>query len=368
MPAASPPADSAFKHWFNEARYHGIADLLGSASRGFNRRRFLAVTLTGLDECSLMERLRRTAMAYQASLPGAYRDKLEVLRGVAPRMGHAFVVISIGDFVAREGLDDAVHSLEALREITRHGSSEFAVRPFLQRDLKGTLAIMDRWAHEEDEHVRRLASEGSRPRLPWGLRLTELVKDPGPTAPILEALKRDSSLYVRKSVANHMNDITKDHPEAVMDRVEGWDRSNAGTAWIVRHALRTLVKRGDGRALAIMGVEPKAAVSVETFLVKPLRVRLGGRLELLAEIRSRSRKEQALIVDYVIHYVKASGEPFPKVFKWKATKLKPGETICLSKSQEIRDFSIRRHHAGRHKVELQVNGARLASGEFFLLR
>src|SRR5690606_24232423 len=138
------------------------------------------------------------------------------------------------DFVARYGRDDPEYTLEALRFFTRFGSSEFGVRPFLRRDLEGTLAVMERWARDDEEHVRRLASEGSRPRLPWGLRLTELVRDPRPTGRILETLKRDPALYVRKSVANHLNDIAKDHPDAVIDRVKAWDRSHVGTAWIVR--------------------------------------------------------------------------------------------------------------------------------------
>ncbi|MBP7140359.1 MAG: DNA alkylation repair protein [Opitutaceae bacterium] len=368
MPAESPPPGSAFKHWFDEARYRRIAEQLAEMSPGFDRRRFLALTLAGLAERSLMERLRQTALAYDATLPGSFRDKLDVLRAFAPKVDHAFVAISIGDFVAREGLADAKHSLDALREITRYGSSEFAVRPFLQRDLAGTLAIMETWAHDSDEHVRRLASEGSRPRLPWGLRLTELVKDPRPTSPILETLRCDPSLYVRKSVANHLNDITKDHPETVMDRVDGWDRSIPETAWIVRHALRTLVKHGDPRALALMGVRTDAKVKVARFSVGPRRVKLGGRIKLLAEIVSRSRRPQKVIVDYVVHYVKASGRPLPKVFKWKVVMLRPGEVLVLAKQQEIRDHSTRRHHAGRHDVELQINGIRPARDHFQLIR
>lgn len=368
MSAESPPPEAAFKHWFNAARYRRIADELSALSPGFNRRKFLALTLEGLEERALMDRLRQTARAYQAALPGAYRDKLDVLRAFAPKVDHAFVAISVGDFVAREGLHDPAHSLEALREITRYGSSEFAVRPFLQCDLHGTLDVMETWAHDSDEHVRRLASEGSRPRLPWGLRLKELVQDPRPTGPILEALKRDPALYVRKSVANHLNDIAKDHPGAVLDRVEGWDRSAPETDWIARHALRTLIKRGEPRALAVMGVAAKTAIEVKAFSVSPRRVALGGKIELRAEVVSTSRRPQTLVVDYVIHYVKASGGTSPKVFKWSVVSLGPGERVVWVKRQQIRDFTTRRHYAGSHRVELQINGARPASDHFVLRR
>lgn len=367
-PAESSPPEVAFKHWFNAERYRALADELQSLSAGFNRRTFLELTLTGLEERALMDRLRQTAIAYQAALPGEYRDKLKVLRALAPKITHAFVSISLGDFVAREGLDDPKRSLDALKYFTRFGSSEFAVRPFLQRDLLGTLAVMETWAEDSDEHVRRLASEGSRPRLPWGLRLKELVKDPRPTGRILEMLKQDPALYVRKSVANHLNDVAKDHPEVVLDRVTAWDRSVTDTNWIVRHALRTLVKKGDPRALALLGASAQVSVDVVDFSVIPRRLRLGERLQLNAQLRSTSRREQTLVVDYVIHYVKASGDSSAKVFKWSTVVLPPGGTFDLRKSQEIRDFTTRRHYAGIHRVELQINGRRPASAEFVLRR
>ncbi len=200
-----------------------------------------------------MDRVRQAALACDAALAGTYRDKVQVLRAIAPRVGHAFVGIALCDFVARQGLEDPDFSLEALRDLTPYGSAEFAVRPFLVRDLTGTVRTLTRWAEDENEHVRRLASEGSRPRLPWGLRLAALVQDPEPTGPILDRLQDDPSLYVRKSVANHLNDIAKDHPDRVIARVSAWDRDRPGTAWIVRHALRTLVKRGDARALKSVG-------------------------------------------------------------------------------------------------------------------
>jgi len=366
MPAESPPAEAAFKHWFSPERYRRIADTLGGLSRGFDRRRFLDLTLAGLDDRSLMERLRQSAIGYEAALPGSYREKLEVLRAFAPTIDHSFVAISLGDFVAREGLQDPERSLEALRFFTRFGSSEFAVRPFLQSDLSGTLATMERWALDPDEHVRRLASEGSRPRLPWGLRLKELVRDPRPTGPILEMLRDDPALYVRKSVANHLNDIAKDHPDAVIDRVSGWDRSRPGTAWIVRHAVRTLVKKGDVRALGLMGATARTSVDVTRFSVSPKRLKLGEKLEIEAELTSTSRREQTLVVDYVVHYVKASGGTSAKVFKWATVTLAAGKSASLVKRQQVRDFTTRRHFEGKHRVDLQINGQRPASAHFML--
>ncbi|HRE80558.1 MAG TPA: DNA alkylation repair protein [Opitutaceae bacterium] len=368
MTSDAPTPDTAFKNWFNEARYRSLADQLQALSKGFNRRRFLRLTLDGLEQRALMDRLRQTAIAYQATLPGSYRDQLVVLRQLAPLVGHPFLAISLGDFVAREGLGDPVHSLEALKFFTQYGSSEFAVRPFLQRDLEGTLAVMETWAQDESEHVRRLASEGSRPRLPWGLRLQALVKDPQPTGIILETLKNEPVLYVRKSVANHLNDIAKDHPDAVIERVRSWDLSQLGTAWIVRHGLRTLVKKGDARALALMGASAQVSINVQNFSVAPRRVRLGDKVVIQAELVSTRRSSQSLIVDYVVHYVKSSGGTSAKVFKWTQIDLSPGARVELRKSQLIRDFTTRKHYPGVHRIELQINGRRLASTEFLLRR
>jgi 3-methyladenine DNA glycosylase AlkC len=362
----SSPLIMSMKNWFNPARYQTLADELAALAPGFDRRRFLRVALDGLEQLELMDRLRRTTAAFAAATPGDFRRQVAILRELAPRIEHGFVGIWPCDFVATHGLGDPAFALAALRDLTRYGSAEFAVRPFLARDLPGTLKVMRAWADEADEHVRRLASEGSRPRLPWGQRLTALVADPSPTGPILEALRADPALYVRKSVANHLNDIAKDHPAAVLDRVERWDRADARTAWIVRHAIRTLVKRGEPRALALLGAGAPARLDVAAFTVTPRRLRLGDTVTLAAELTSATRREQTLVIDYVVHYVKATGRHTAKVFKWTTATLGPGGPLRLIKRQTIRDFSTRRHHPGVHRVELQVNGRRLAESTFTL--
>ena len=369
MPAVKKTPAQPFKNWFDAARYKLIAKTLAEIEPNFDRKKFLRLTLDGLEKRELMDRLRQTAIAAEAALPGSYREKLAVLCLATPRIKHGFVTVSFGDFVARHGLDDFEHSLEALKYLTPFGSSEFAVRPFIQRYPARALAILRTWANDKDEHVRRLASEGSRPRLPWGARLAAIVANPELTAPILEALKADPALYVRKSVANHLNDIAKDHPEWVLDSVASWDHTNAGTAWIIRHALRTLVKKGHPRALTFFGVDSAAAkhVAVRRFTVAPARINLGGSVLLMAELSSTTNKELPLVIDYVVHYAKAGGATSAKVFKWTEARLLPGQSLTLTKRQTIRDFTTRKHHAGRHRVELQVNGQRIAETSFQLV-
>ena len=257
------------KHWFDEARYRRIADDLAELHPGFDRKQFIAHTLDGLAERSLLQRLRRTSEAMRATLPEEFPKALAILRKLAPRFQHAFVSLVLPDFVGLYGLEDFDLSMEALKFFTPFGSSEFAIREFLRRDLPRTLAVMETWSRDADEHVRRLASEGCRPRLPWSFKLRELIANPSPVRPILENLHADPSLYVRKSVANHLNDITKDHPDWVLERITGWDLADERTAWIAKRALRTLIKQGDRRALGVIGAGKKAEVVVETFSVSP---------------------------------------------------------------------------------------------------
>jgi 3-methyladenine DNA glycosylase AlkC len=358
----------ALKEMFDANRIRHIADETAAIHSSFDVDRFLALSLPGLNSLTLMQRLRHVTESLHAVLPSDYRKTLSILRKLAPRIKHNFVTLVLPDYVGLYGLDDFDISMNALKFFTTFGSSEFAVRKFLRLDLIRTLAVMEVWSGDKNEAVRRLASEGCRPRLPWSFRLDTLVADPSPVASILENLKADPSLYVRKSVANHLNDITKDHPTWVLDRVENWPLENAHTAWIAKHALRTLIKKGNRRALAVIGAGEKPNVLVHDFSVSPRTISLGGRLTLSFRLESKSSKIQRLVVDYNIHYVKKSGETSAKVFKLKQVTLGSGESILISREQSIRDFTTRVHHAGRHEVEIMVNGECLAKGFFDLSR
>ncbi len=363
MPDESSPAQ--LKDWFDEARHRSIARELTQLAPKFDAKAFLKLVLDGLEERTLMERLHQCAVATDEALPGSFQQKVRVLQKLAPKLGHEFVTIFLGDFVATFGREEFDFSMEALRFFTVFGSSEFAVRPFIVADQERALKTLGQWAKDTDEKVRRLASEGSRPRLPWGMRLSTLVRDPSPTLVILEALKDDESLFVRRSVANHLNDITKDHPEFVLQLLESWELEREHLRWIAKQACRTLIKRGHPRALKLFGFGKKAEVTA-TLKASPQCLELGGRLTLTAVITSTSRQSQRLAVDYVIHYVKARGVSAEKVFKWTEVDLPARGTLELSKSQVIRDFTTRKHHPGKHRVELQINGQRVAESMFAL--
>lgn len=360
------PASAALKEIFDRARMRRFAGDTKAIWPDFDAGRFEALATAGLDDLGIMQRMRLAAEAFAATLPSDYERALEILSALAPRIGHGFASITLCEFVIVRGLDDFDRSMDALKLFTRYGSAEFAIRHFLNRDLHRTLAVMREWSLGENEHVRRLASEGARPRLPWSFQLRPIVEDPSLTWPILEVLKADPSLYVRKSVANHLNDISKDHPAWLVERLAGWPQEDERTRWIVRQALRTLIKKGDRAALALVGAAEKVDAHVEGFAVTPARLVLGDRLTVAATVVSQAREAQQVVADYAVHYVKKNGAASRKVFKLRTFALEPGATQPLSISQTIRDFTTRTHNAGFHKVELMLNGQVVADGGFEL--
>ncbi len=361
-------AQPALKEMFDAARYRQIAGLLADVHPGFDRKHFLAIATRGLDELTLLQRVRRTTEACHTTLPQDYLPAVSILKKLAPQLNHGFVSIFLSDFVGQYGHNNFQASMEALSYFTRFGSSEFAIREFLRRDLARTLRVMEMWSREPDEHVRRLASEGCRPRLPWSFQLTELIADPSPVAPILENLRADSSLYVRKSVANHLNDISKDHPDWMLNRLASWALAQPHTQWIAKRAARSLIKAGHPRAFRLFGFTEKTAVQLSAFSLAPASLKIGSGLTLRFRLRSTAERPQKIAVDYIVHYQKKSGKLSPKVFKLKETTLAAGAIFAFSKHQRITDFTTRKHYPGRHEIEIMVNGTVLAKKSFTLAR
>jgi 3-methyladenine DNA glycosylase AlkC len=357
----------ALKEIFNVERLQHIATEMTAVYPEFDTQRFLKLAKTGLADLSVMQRMARVSECLHAVLPLGYEASLDVLRALAPRLNSGFVSMCLPQYVAAYGADRFDVSMDALKYFTAFGSSEFAIRHFLCRDIERSLKLMHDWSLDENEHVRRLASEGCRPRLPWSFRLEKVQADPRLAAKILDNLKADTSLYVRKSVANHLNDITKDHPDWVLTLIEGWSLDNKHTAWIAKHALRSLIKQGNPRALAIIGAGGKPEVEIVDVRVNPPVIGLGEKITLSFAVKSRVEDSQRLVIDYAIDYVKANGSTSAKVFKLKALTLPGKATEQLSRGQHIKELTTRRHYAGRHAVHIMVNGERLASTAFEIL-
>jgi 3-methyladenine DNA glycosylase AlkC len=256
--------------------------------------------------------------------------------------------------------------LQLLAELTPRLTGEFAIRRMLAADLDRALAVVLTWTAHPDQHVRRLASEGTRPYLPWAVRIPGLVQRPDATIPILDALYRDPHEYVRRSVANHLNDLARHSPEAVLAAAAGWTAApDANTPWVVRHGLRTLVKKAHPGALALQGFAP-ASLSVSQPRLDRHTVALPADLAFEFEISNTGVDPARLAVDYIVHYMKANGSQTEKVFKLAALTLNPGETRTVSKRHAFRQMTTRVHHPGSHALELQINGVRYAHTQFLV--
>lgn len=356
------------KEMFNRAYFERLSNEVATAVPTVKRAALIKDMLHGNEGRELNARMRHASITLREHLPTDFRKAVNILRDIAPHMPKGYTALLYPDFVGQYGHEDPAFSLDALKYFTSFGSSEFAVREFFRRDVQGTLNVMKAWAVDENEHVRRLASEGSRPRLPWSFRLDAVLKDPKLTTPILERLRADGSVYVRKSVANHLNDFSKDHPAYMIGVLRSWDRTHPYTAWIAKHASRTLIKAGNLDALALFAFDSKVKVRVDDLQLSARRLKLGKTLEFSFTVVSESARAQQLVIDYAIHYRKANGGTSKKVFKLKELELGPKITSKITKRQRFVDFSTRKHYAGEHIVEVLVNGTARTQASFVLIR
>jgi 3-methyladenine DNA glycosylase AlkC len=370
-----------FKNLIGARLVHDLAEHLSRSWPGLPRKRFLAQALEGLDDLELKARATHLSRALEVVLPPDFDAAASILeRSLAPaRLDEdlgalqtspaglaGWVIWPMTEFVARVGLDQPARALQALHALTQRFTAEYAVRPFLDQHRELTFGVFHGWLRDPSPHVRRLVSEGSRPRLPWGMQLKFLVADPSPTLPLLEVLQHDASPYVRRSVANHWNDIAKDHP----DLVAGWLEKHLSAASkerraMMKHASRTLIKKGHPRVLKAWGIGAPLRGAAE-LRIAPKKAAIGSGVTLEVRLVSSSPKSQRLVVDYVVHHVTASGATSPKVRKGWNLELGPHEDRRLSKQHSLRVVSTRRYHRGKHAVDLLVNGKVVAGAQFVL--
>ncbi len=352
-----------------------IAASLSKVMPGFPVRAFKRRAMDGILDLELKDRVRHLVGVMHEFLPADFAVTSGILSALkenwvagdpADKL-QGFAAWPVIDYVGEHGLGHPEEALAVLRKLTPFFSAEFAIRPFIIEHPETAFRHLHEWTADPDKHVRRLVSEGSRPRLPWGQRLPAIVADPAPTLELLEKLKDDSSEYVRRSVANHLNDISKDHPETVIDTCRRW-QTDAGPERrkVIRHATRTLVKAGHPGVFGLLGYTESPRIALAAFVVEPEAIELGGTIEFRARLESKASDRQELVVDYAVHHVKANGSTTPKVFKLRVLEIEAGESVEIVKRHAIRPISTRRYYPGEHAVEILVNGRSLGKQVFML--
>jgi len=319
---------------------------------------------TNWKNAELMQRIALLSETLHKILPTDYEEAIEILKILVVKNGSGFHSLVFPRYVSSYGLEHFKISLPALAFFTQFSSSEFAIRYFIQKEPEKVMEIMLQWADNENFHIRRLASEGCRPRLPWGIALKNFIQNPQPILPILEKLKNDNEDYVRRSVANNLNDISKDHKELVLDIAKKWINQTPQTDWILKHACRTLLKKGNPTALNLFGIDHQLNVRILNFSSNKKDVNIGSFIQLNAEYEI-FEDAQNVRIEYIVHYVKANGSTSPKVFQWKQTTENKG-IYKITKKHNFLKLTTRKLYTGVHSISLVFNGKEVAKTEIFL--
>lgn len=312
-------------------------------------------------ELELKGRMRRITDGLTEFLPDDFKESVEYVKASAPKFG-GFEAMTFPEFVELNGLDDFKTSVNALEHLTKYSSSEFAVRPFIVRYGDRMMKKMNVWSRSKNHHVRRLASEGCRPRLPWAMALPNFKRDPSPILPVLEALKQDPSDYVRRSVANNLNDISKDNPDTALKISQAWHGKHPDTDWIVKHASRTLLKQGDARAMSLFGYGAPDNAQVSKLSVDD-NVRVGERLSFSFTVKSKKGPLGRIRIEYAIHFLLKNGSSTRKVFKVSEGDVTTN-TKQVEKSHSFKLISTRVYYPGAHKLEIIINGVGMKTAAF----
>lgn len=370
------------KYLLNDTVPPRIASMVRRAWRKFDTTAFLQQVEPGYESLELMARGQRIAQALQTHLPqdvpralGVLVDSMDPSMGInaagepdaGDRPYSAFLYLPHSIYIGTHGLPHFEAAMAAQHALTQRFTAEFCIRPYLLHHQGATLARLREWAHDDNAHVRRLVSEGTRPRLPWAPRLPAFQNNPQLALPLLDALKDDPSSYVRRSVANHLGDIAKDHPDLAVGTARTWlQGAPAPREALVRHGLRFLIKRGDAGALDALGVGHAVALDVRAARVLPARARIGDKVRIEAELHNPTSLPQRVLADLKVHYVKAHGGAAPKVFKLQTLDIPPGATVAVGKTLSLQQMTTRTHYPGAHQVELVLNGRPQPLGQFQL--
>ncbi len=367
-----------FKNIYNQTFFDVFTSFFEEVVPTFNTKEFLSEIFD--DEWKnreLKQRMRHTTNTLHRQLSGSFeKDITDILRfielwkdretKVSPNDGLAFMFLP--DYIEQYGLEHYHIAMDATEVITIFSSCEFSIRPFITKYPEKSMVQMLQWASHSNLHVRRLASEGSRPRLPWAMAIPQLKKDPMPILPILEALKNDPSEYVRRSVANNLNDIAKDNPEVVIKIARQWKGKTRETDWVVKHACRTLLKQGNQELMELFGFGKVHKITLSKFKINTPLVKIGKHLRFSFDLTNTDDSASKIRLEYGLYYQKANGSLSKKVFKISEKDYPGDSTSSITRKQSFKIITTRKFHVGKHQVSIIINGKEFDKLDFELVK
>lgn len=361
------------KDLYSQSFYNQLSIPLQTTIPGFDKKFFLnKIFIPAFKEYELKERMAHTAHVLHHFLPNDYTKAapllVQLIKAIKKEgpVASSIEYLFLPEYIYLYGLDHYKESVMAMEQVTQFISCEFAVRHFIVRYEEKMIPQMLRWSTHSNRHVRRLATEGSRPRLPWAMALPKLKKDPTPILPILENLKQDSCEVVRRSVANHLNDISKDNPDIVIAMAKKWKNQSPETNAIIKHGLRSLLKAGHPEVLKYYQLNADS-LTIDRFIVKNKKVKIGDYLEFEACITNTGKKKVTVRLEYAIHYLRNNGSLSKKVFKISEREMAAGDKWEIIRRQSFKLITTRAFYKGKQKVSMIINGSESNALSFELL-
>ena len=352
------------KEIYNEHFFAEFIKAIKKIVPDFKAKTFLAdVRTPQWSQMELKQRMHHIVFVLNGTIQGSYQQKLQqvlMIMDVLPQKAEgqygSLAYMLIPDFVEQYGLEYPDISLKAIEQITLFTSCEFAIRPFLLKYPEKVMQLMLRWSANKDERIRRFSSEGCRPRLPWAMAIPSLKKDPSPILPVLKNLYNDPSRFVRKSVANNLNDISKDHPELVIKIAKEWKNKSEASNWIIKHGCRSLLKTGNTEVLELFDTASGTKFSLKNLQLGKSRLCIGETLPFSFQLTLNESNPCKLRVEYFVYFLKSKGQHRKKIFKIAETKFYPGKTVNFNRKHSFKNLSTRKHNAGEHLISIVVNG------------
>ncbi|MFY8021406.1 MAG: DNA alkylation repair protein [Bacteroidia bacterium] len=366
---------SLLKDRYNLAFYEMLLSTVMDIIPHFNKQSFLkSIFNKEFEQMELKARMKHTSQIFHTHLPNDFplvaRYWIQIAQQLLEKkkQSYGLELMFIPDYIETYGIDFLKESTEAFEKITELSSCEFAVRPFIIRYEKQMLKKLLKWSKHPNHHVRRLASEGSRPRLPWAIALNQFKKDPRPLLAILTQLKNDPSEYVRKSVSNHLNDISKDHPSILYQTIEAWKGKSKETDALLKHASRTLLKKGDATILKYFHYHDHPELICDEFEIENKRIKIGDSLRFSFRLSNNSKKSVIARIEYGIHYLRSNGSHGLKVFKISERELAAAEVLHVKRAQSFRVITTKTFYTGTQKLSIIINGKEKFLGSFDLYK